>query len=110
MTAVVLAPECMMQLVDMFEERMRRAASPTPVRGGEMLRSDQVMERLGYKDKAAFFAAARAAGCPMVKVNARKFLFEAAAVDAWVARRSGTHNPMQVIIECGPAKIRRAKV
>lgn len=109
MTAVVLAPECMVQLVDMITARLRGSAIPGPAAPlGRLLKSSEVMELLGYKDRTTFFAAVREAGCPMLKVNGRKFLFDELEVKAWLARRAGTHNPMQVIIESDPPRRRRA--
>lgn len=62
--------------------------TPTKAHGlPRLLTSREVMETLGYNDLGSFLAFARAQGLPFIRINARKFAFEEAAVRAWLDRR-----------------------
>lgn len=52
----------------------------------QMQTSVQVMRAMGYSDRGAFLEAARAAGVPLVRINARKFVFHPDDVAAWIKR------------------------
>ena len=57
---------------------------------GALLKPDTVMTMLGYTDRASFFVAVRRDGIPFIRQNARRILFEAAAVQSWInSRRVG---------------------
>ena len=59
-----------------------------PLSDTRFLKSDQVRRMLGYSDSAAFWRAIREAGIPFVKITARRFMFEEAAVRAWLDSRT----------------------
>jgi hypothetical protein len=54
----------------------------------ENYKSDEVMARLRYGNRMAFWAAMRAAGAPMTFINSRRILFPARAFDAWFESRT----------------------
>ena len=64
-------------------EKVRQAANP------DLLKPSEVMARLGYRDRKAFWRMAKAKGLPMVHVNARVIRFDPQDFDRWQARRAG---------------------
>lgn len=52
------------------------------------LKPECVMNMLCYSDRSAFWSFIHASGFPFVRLNSRRILFERAAVDSWLARRS----------------------
>ena len=52
------------------------------------LNSRVVMTRFGYQDNSAFWAFVRAQGVPFVRLNARKLVFDAASLEAWISKRT----------------------
>jgi predicted DNA-binding transcriptional regulator AlpA len=60
----------------------------TPLSDRRLLKSETVRKLLGYDDVASFWIAVRAAGIPHIKVNSRRFLFDEAAVQAWLESRT----------------------
>ena len=52
------------------------------------LKPDVVFKALGYSDRAAGWAAVKAAGIPFVRINQRRALFDEAAVQAWIDSRT----------------------
>ena len=46
------------------------------------------MAFFGYKNNSAFFIFVRAQGVPFVRLNARKLVFDAASLEAWIAKRT----------------------
>lgn len=51
-------------------------------------RSSQVMQRLGFKSRSAFWQTVRTQGIPHVRVTAKHIVFPAAALERWVASRT----------------------
>ena len=52
-----------------------------------LLKPADVMARLGYKDRAAFFRMARSRGLPIIRINRRVLRFESGALESWLKRR-----------------------
>lgn len=48
------------------------------------------MATLNFKDRGAFWATVWREGIPCVRVSAKKVIFDAAALDAWLASRSNS--------------------
>ena len=60
-----------------------------PVAGiGNLLTSTQVMGILGYRNRPGFFQFCRAHGVPHIRLNARRIMFDANVLNAWLASRS----------------------
>jgi predicted DNA-binding transcriptional regulator AlpA len=59
-----------------------------PLNGARFLKSEQVMQTLGYTDRSAFWQAIKAAGIPFVRINSRRCIFEESAVRAWLDSRT----------------------
>jgi predicted DNA-binding transcriptional regulator AlpA len=70
---------------NLFEQG--ESANP-PLGGRRFLSANQLMAVLGYADRAAFWAAVRAAGIPHVRINARRILFDEQAVASWLEKHS----------------------
>ena len=66
-------------------ERMLQRVVTRPV--GDVLTTEQAMRRLGYTDADAFRDAVHEQGIPYVRMNKRRWMFEAIALDAWIAER-----------------------
>jgi hypothetical protein len=56
----------------------------------KFLKSSVVMEALGYTNRAAFWEFVRSAGVPHIRLNARRIIFEEAALMDWIGRRSSS--------------------
>lgn len=56
----------------------------------KFLKSSVVMEALGYTNRAAFWEFVRSAGIPHIRLNARRIIFEEAALIDWIDRRSSS--------------------
>lgn len=67
---------------------MQTSLSKPPLSERRFLTSSQVQKLFGYSDKASFFAGVRKSGIPFIAVNPRKFLFDEAAVAAWLESRT----------------------
>lgn len=52
------------------------------------LTPDEVMERLAYKSRSAFWIAVRANRLPYVRITARKILFPESQLSAWLQHRT----------------------
>lgn len=59
-----------------------------PLEERRFLHADKVRELLGYANRSCFWEAVRRAGIPYIKLNQRRFLFDAAEVEAWLKRRT----------------------
>jgi hypothetical protein len=46
------------------------------------------MKALGYRNRAAFWEFVRSAGVPHIRLNARRIIFDEAALMDWMERRS----------------------
>lgn len=53
----------------------------------KILSASDVMTLLGYKNRQAFFEAARRTGMPMIRLSKRRFVFEQTSLDRWIASR-----------------------
>lgn len=65
--------------------------SPTslgPLAARTYLKSSQVMQTLGYRNRAAFWDFVRRSGVPHIRLNARRIIFEEAALSDRLERRS----------------------
>lgn len=60
----------------------------TPLSERNYLKSETVRKLLGYSDKASFWVAVRASGIPYIRINARRCLFDEAAVQQWLDERT----------------------
>ncbi len=56
--------------------------------GRRYLKSNVVMELLGYQNRAAFWEFIRSAGVPHVRLNARRIMFEEQALSDWLQRHA----------------------
>ena len=54
----------------------------------KFLKGSDVMASLGYTNRAAFGEFVRAEGAPHTRLNARRIIFEEAALADWLQRRS----------------------
>ncbi len=54
----------------------------------KLLKSSAVKTALGYTDTASFWQAVHSSGCPYIVINSRVILFDEAAVNAWLDRRT----------------------
>lgn len=54
----------------------------------ELLKPEQVMTRLGYKDRKSFLVMARKKGLRSIRINARVIRFDPVVTEAWLARRA----------------------
>lgn len=54
------------------------------------LLSKVVMAMFGYTNRSSFHQWVRNAGVPCVRLNARKLVFDEAALNAWIESRSST--------------------
>ena len=59
----------------------------TPLQERRLITSNELARVLGYNNRAAFWDAVRRAGIPYIRINARRFMFDAAEVEAWLERR-----------------------
>ena len=59
-----------------------------PLTERRFLKTEAVMRLFGYSDRAAFLVAVHSAGIPYVRINARRFLFEESAINAWLESRT----------------------
>lgn len=104
--AVLIAPESIEQIVALVVARMPAPPAAMP----ELLTSEQVMRLLGYSETEPLLAAARKAKCPMIRINARKILFDPTDVAAWLQRLKETGPEMRIRIESGsPLQQRRRR-
>ncbi len=53
-----------------------------------LLKTAYVMQRLGYKDRGAFWDAVHRHRIPHVRINARNVKFPEAALEDWIRKRS----------------------
>ena len=53
----------------------------------DLLQAPDVMKRFGYTNRAAFFQFVHANGVPHIRFNARRIMFDPAAIDAWLDKR-----------------------
>lgn len=53
-----------------------------------LLKSCQVMERLGYEDGPAFWRFVKASGLPHIRLNCRRIMFDQQQVEDWLAHRT----------------------
>ncbi len=67
--------------------------STGPLLTRKFLKSSVVMEALGYTNRAAFWDFVRSAGVPHIRLNARRIIFEEAALADWIERRSSAAAP-----------------
>lgn len=105
---VVIAPESVELIVSLVVSRLAVPA-PAPAMP-ELLSSAEVMALLGYSETEPFLAAARRAKCPMIRVNARKILFDRADVCAWLqALKAATPAPKITIEVVGPRRSRERR-
>lgn len=103
-----LAPEALEQIVSAVAARMAVLLTPAQPPLPRLLSSAEVMALLGYSETEPFLAAARAAKCPMVRINSRKILFDPADVAAWLQRLKETGPQTRTRIEIGsPLQQRR---
>ncbi len=65
------------------EDKIRQAANP------DLLKPADVMARLGYRDRKAFWTMAKAKGLPMIHINARVIRFDPQDFERWQAKRAG---------------------
>lgn len=108
--AATLAPEALEQIVSGVVSRMAALLTTAPQPLPRLLSSAEVMELLGYSETEPFLAAARAAKCPMVRINARKILFDPTDVAAWLQRLKEAEPEMRIRIESGsPLQQRRRR-
>jgi len=52
------------------------------------MKSEEAQRLLCYTDKKSFWDFVHAQGVPCVRLNARRILFDRAAVEAWLGRRT----------------------
>lgn len=58
------------------------------IQGRRLVKPAEVFKLLGYADRAAGWAAVRAAGIPFIRINSRRALFDERAVVAWLDSRT----------------------
>ena len=54
----------------------------------DTMKPDEVMRKLGYKDRKSFYAMAKAKGLPLVYLNTRVIRIPRAKYRAWLERRA----------------------
>lgn len=59
-----------------------------PTRPPSFLKSDAVMQLLGYRNRSSFWEFVRRSGVPHVRLNPRRIIFEERALNDWLSRRS----------------------
>ena len=57
---------------------------------GRLLTSAAVKARLGYRNKASFWAFVHRAGLPCIRLNARRIMFDQQQLEDWIASHSTT--------------------
>ena len=62
--------------------------SNPPLSDRRFLKSEIVRNMLGYSDAASFWSAVRKGGIPHIRINARRIMFDEAAVRAWLDSRT----------------------
>lgn len=102
---VIIAPESVEQIVTLVVARMPAAPQALPT----LLSTEQVMQLLGYSETEPFLAAARRAKCPMIKINARKILFDAADVRTWLEQLKSAAVAPVITIEVGGRRRRERR-
>lgn len=65
-----------------------RTTNHQPLLDEPLLSSTEVMKMLGYTDRAAFWRMCRASGLPFVRCSPRRFMFERAALEEWMKRKT----------------------
>ncbi len=66
----------------------RGSTAGRAIMGRKFLKGADVMAALGYTNRAAFWEFVRAEGVPHIRLNARRIIFEEAALTDWLQRRS----------------------
>lgn len=74
------------QLFSMQGQLVQLLARPQVKPLPQLLSSAAVMKLLGYSETEPFLRAARVAGCPMIRINARKILFDQEDLRAWLEK------------------------
>lgn len=84
-----------MNLDDLFARLERietMVASLMPVKArhplGEAMTPLEAMKALGYSHRPTFMQAVRKERIPFIRINARRFVFEGAAIRAWIERKT----------------------
>lgn len=67
---------------------MMHANPNAPLSEARFLRSDKVMQLLGYSDRSAFWQSVKRSGIPFVRINQRRCIFEESQIRAWLDRRT----------------------
>lgn len=67
---------------------LRGSVSGQAMMDRRFLKGSDVMAALGYTNRAAFWEFVRAEGVPHIRLNARRIIFEEAALADWLQRRS----------------------
>lgn len=72
---------------------MKKTHNTQKTRSSALWSSDQVMTKLNYHDKSAFWLFVHSSGLPHLRLNSRRILFDPRAVEAWLKKRAiGTHD------------------
>ena len=58
-----------------------------PLKDRRLITSQELARILGYSSRPAFWEAVRRAGIPFIRINARRFMFDEAEVEAWLEKR-----------------------
>jgi hypothetical protein len=64
-----------------------------PLDGRRFATSSAVMGLFGYGSRAAFHQFVKASGVPCLRLNSRRFMFDEAQLQDWIAKRSTGRTP-----------------
>ncbi len=73
-----------------------------------LVHSDSVMAFFGYTNRCSFWKFVRTKGVPFIALNARRYMFDPAALNRWIAEHNTDAEPR--LFQFGPADNQAAPV